>query len=259
MSGISSHASKRPCPYCVWIKGQNDYEIFEERTFEGIYEINQKRLQENGATKDFLSVKNYPICNKTGPVLNVFSPPSLHLTLGIVNKLYSELKHRSPLAEKWLEVLHIGKKEYHSGILEGKECKKLLKNTKVLENLCVRRSEYKVCQPFITCFEAFHNVISASFGKQMNPNLDEQINSFRESYLRLDISVTTKVHIIFNHLYSYCTRSKGGLWTVSEETHESLHQDFDRRWSLVRVKDSTRETFRNAFSNCVVRYNSNNV
>ena len=78
------------------------------------------------------------------PVLTIVPPPELHLLLGPVNHLYNEINKVWPQGEDCLKSCFVKKSEYHGGSFEGNDCRKLLKNSNLLTELCPKEHEQYV-------------------------------------------------------------------------------------------------------------------
>ena len=154
--GIMTHAALHPCPYC-----EGEKNVFEQdsspRTPETISD-NFRKWQEGSGKKSTL--KNYYNCSNeplligeddlSTPVLNIVPPPALHIKLGIVNKLYSELLKLFPRLDEWPQSLYITKENYHGHTFEGNECNRLLKNLDMLAKMLPEN-----LSNFLECFTAF--------------------------------------------------------------------------------------------------------
>ena len=50
------------------------------------------------------------------------------------------------------------------------------------------------------------------------------------------LSVTPKLHFLFEHVADYCEKVNRGLGITAEQAHESLHSFFDREHEKNKVK-----------------------
>lgn len=120
--GIGSHSSKHPSAFCNWEK--NTEKPCTLRTFEGIHS-NYRKWKKAGSdpktAKDFENCVRKPsrIFPKKGNVISYIALVALHIFMGVVNKLYSELESEFPQACEWPKKLHLMKEEYF-GKFEGK-------------------------------------------------------------------------------------------------------------------------------------------
>ena len=121
--GIMTHTSRHPCFGCHWVKGSEEHDC-ELRTFEGIVFYYLAWIESGGNEKD---LKEYFNCRSkplsvfptTGTVALNVPPPSLHIEIGLVNLLWSDLIEAYPAAAEWAARLHIAQKDYFDGIFEG--------------------------------------------------------------------------------------------------------------------------------------------
>jgi len=67
---------------------------------------------------------------------------SRELMLGIVNKAYAVLVDKIPEVEDWPHSLHLIREGYHSGLFEGNECRRLLRNINKLESIIIGSEHY---------------------------------------------------------------------------------------------------------------------
>ena len=119
----------------------------------------------------------------------VIPPPELHLLIGLVNKMYSELEAFWPACEEWLDLCNVKKEDYHGGTFAGNACRKLLKNVARLEALDIPEKYKK----FVTTFNSFNNVVSACYGNKLDEDYLQKIKIFAEDYFRLGISITRHI------------------------------------------------------------------
>lgn len=117
--GVGVHSSTHPSAVCGWRKGSltrcTDKDL---RTFQGIRKNNQAWLDAGGKKID---VKNFMNCTKQpmnffpkyGKVIDYLLLPSLHIKMGVVNKLTTEVEAVFPPAKQWGERLHLVREDYH--------------------------------------------------------------------------------------------------------------------------------------------------
>ena len=129
-AGLGAHSSKHPCPYCEGTAGiwESDARV---RTIENIEEKYDNWVNHSGNKSD---LKKYYNCSQKplidgicgeGPtqVLRICPPPTLHLKIGIVNKIIDAiLVHFPPLEDWFCQNLHITRDEYHGKTYEGILC-----------------------------------------------------------------------------------------------------------------------------------------
>ena len=137
--GIMAHAARFGCNICKYEKGSGEHECVL-RTFEGIAEDNQRWIDAGSVPstlKEFFNCRSKPLpfFPPVGYVRDYVPPSSLHLTLGIVNHGWNNMKQKYPGCTEWRDSLNIRHSDYHGASFEGRECIKLLENVNVLERI----------------------------------------------------------------------------------------------------------------------------
>lgn len=155
--------------------------------------------------------------------------------------------------EEWSSKLHVIRSEYHGGMFEGNECRKLLRNIDSLWTICPE----KYCG-FAQALEDFNEVVISCYGNVLIPDFEEIICKFKNSYFQLGISVTPKVHAVIYHIPEFCKYAGMGLGPWSEQTSESLHHDFNMTWANYKVKDMDNPRYANELLRAVCMYNGKN-
>ena len=73
------------------------------------------------------------------------------------------------------------------------------------------------------------------------------------------LSITTKAHLVFEHLEEVCEFYGVGMALLNESAAESVHADFDRHYQGYIVKDITSDTYRERLLHAVKTYNSGHL
>lgn len=124
-------------------------------------------------------------------LLHLVPPAELHLLIGPVNTMYQELEELWPEGiDAWAKGCHAFKEGLHGGEFNGNSCMRLLEpeSVKMLENMIPTPHA-----AYVDAFQAFGQVVQSCFGYYVLPSFREDIEKFKECYLKLDISVTVKV------------------------------------------------------------------
>ena len=130
--------------------------------------------------------------------------------------------------------------------LEGNQSRSFLKKIDLLEAHLLKQPS-KVADnglPYIKAFRALDKVVNACFGVDLNPEYKNFIEEFREAYLDLGVSISPKVHIIFQHVVEVLNKEnstrerKVGLGHFSEQSFESAHSDINVLWQRVKVPEN---------------------
>ena len=260
LAGISSHASSFPCCWCE--ARAPTYEKAQLRTLGRIRKMAtafQRAKDQKTSTKaqDFMSCVNLPLL--VGPdfvqLIDILPPPELHIMLGAANKLFDELNIRwgGNLAYKWGVAHNICRADYHGGMLEGNDCKRLLQKAHLLYEHLPQN-----LKNFALALQKLDLVRTSCFGKTLDPNFISYINSFKEIFMSLEINITPKLHILFEHVPMFCQRKNQGLGIYSEQASESVHHDFNETWTRYKSRENT-ESYENRFKRAVINYNSFHV
>ena len=170
---------------------------------------------------------------------------------GTVNKIVTELDRRwDGNARKWCFINNIEPTGYHGDALNGPNCIRLL--SKINELLDLMPENLK---KFAIALIALDSVRKACFGQKLDPDFGKKIKYFEKRYKDLGISITPKAHILFTHVFEWCTIYQESLGIYSEQSGESLHHDFKSVWANF-YRPSTHKDYKKQLLNAVVTYNS---
>ena len=243
--GMMNHSSCHPCAWCD-VKKEFMHRKGKQRTIASLMKLFFDFFDSRKDKKDakyYGNVIHPPmICDDVSdntPVICVIPPPELHLLIGPVNKMSTELESLWPASEEWLKSCNVKKEEYHGGTFAGNDSRQLLRNVNRLEAL--RPPE--ACKKFVNAFKSFNDVVSACYGSNLDADYLQKISIFAADYFRLGISVTPKVHAVIYHIPEFCELMGRGLGPWSEQTGESVHHDFKEMWQRYKVKDETRPIY----------------
>ena len=82
---------------------------------------------------------------------------------------------------------------------QGNECKTLLEWTDVLEDH-LPSEHYK----FWNIFRSFNDIVSSCFSYALDPDHKRNIHQFEAAWKECSLSITPKVHLVFEHLEEVC-------------------------------------------------------
>ena len=126
-------------------------------------------------------------------MMNLIPPAELHLLIGPVNTMYKELEELWPgEIDTWAKACHAFKAGLHGGEFNGNSCMRLLHpdSVNMLESMIpIEHAAY------VDAFRAFDKVVQSCYGYYVLPSFRKDIEKFKETYLRLDISVTIKASL----------------------------------------------------------------
>ena len=193
--------------------------------------------------------------------MHIIPPGELHLHLGL-NHIYNELKKIWPDADKWAAQCHVFVEGQYQQF-NGPGCNTLLKD-KSLTTLESMLPKDEHLMGFARALRALSKVVTNCFGYAASPSVKEDIEAFRELYLKLNITVTPKFHIIFEHVYQYLEHKAAlngkwaGLAVETEQPFEAAHHDFSKRYRLFKLHRDNKG-YKGSLHRAMCCYNSLNV
>ena len=118
----------------------------------------------------------------------------------------------------------------------------------------------KCGQPIIETMKAFNDVVESCFGKELVEGYKEKISVFKDCYMSLVLSITPKVHIVFQHITEFLAmrstlEEKKGLGYWSEQAFEAMHHDVKVESAGLLVSD-THPEYAQKLKQFIVRYNA---
>ena len=273
--GIGCHSSSHPCYICnaknPFEKGVN-WPKGGMRTLKSIRD-NVTAWKNAGSkpakAKDFKNCTNFPMFkqeDKDGTIrtVDLMPPCELHLLLGPVNHMLEELEKLWNETDFWVSGCNAYKRGQDHGKLNGNGCNQLLKEESLMHLVALLPENLS---NYAAAFQAFSKVVKGCFGYKVSKSIKKDIEEFREIYLKLGISVTPKVHIVFEHLYQFLADSNSnaskigdwdGLGMYSEQAFEAIHAKFKKRWENFKVNPEN-EHYAQALLRAVCCYNGLNT
>lgn len=201
-------------------------------------------------------------------VIDVIPPMELHLSLGIVNRLYKELDAKlcelpscSMRAEDWAKRLSIHQSPHHGGQFAGNCCSKLLQHVDLLQQM-LQSSGGGAAMPVVHALRSFRDVQRTCFGARLLDGFEEAISEFTAAYQRLAIPISPKVHAVLDHVAPFLREQSAaplgarGLGFWSEQASESVHADFLRVWTRGQKLPLGHPGYARQLLRCVAAYNA---
>ena len=136
----------------------------------------------------------------------------------------------------------------------GGDCIKLLRNVDTLASICPIQ-----VLPYVKCFRLFLIVVNGCFSDSLSSTISADIKMFKDAYMALEISITPKLHILFDHIPQFCAEHNRGLSLYSEQASESVHSIFKLCWQKRLVKMMSNPRYASALLDTVVEFNSKHV
>ena len=257
-AGLQNHSATYPC---TWCEAKSPFDKTARlRTFGRMRECARKYAEDGSNKKNapkFYSCINAPLFSHADNVelLDIIVTPPLHLLLGTANHLLDKLNEEwgQNRAYEWASARHIVRKGYQGGKMEGNHCKKLLRKAPALKRVLPRN-----LKKYAIALMSFNKVVHACFGNTLDKDYKLKIDEFKMDYLNVGISVTPKVHCVFEHVSEFISRRGMSLGKYAEQASESVHCDFLKEWKRYAC-DISHPTYPDKIRSCVVKYNSKHV
>ena len=283
--GLQTATAMFPCPYCfIRLDEMRNVSSMEQslseesvdaprdRTFGKLKESHQKFTDVYNGNKRKAkladSTVNPSLIEEDDDlrVLDKCPPGELHLLQGFTNHLFFHglvpLLGRDK-AMKWPLALNVVSQSYHGEVFEGNAARKLIKNSDLLQSPEVMNDiDPLAVQPYISAFKAMDALVSSCFGThKVKGNVSELVEKLTRTYLGLHISITLKMHVIFEHLVP-CLLNLGGegLGLYSEQAGESIHRQFlKHHWEKYKINLLDHPNYGEALFNSVVEFSSRHL
>ena len=210
--GIQSPSgSTYPCPWCE--TGKDHFRSSPPGALRTVEKLDvQQRAYHSACQRagrqlpapKFKNCINKPLVSGSSclSILDLIPPMELHLMLGVVNRLFTTLSDAlreagsSMTADDWAKELGISRSTYHGGQFEGNQCRKMLKEVDILQMMLERSGSY-VGMPYVQALRAFNDVVTKTFGADLDPGYEAAIAEYRRCYMELKLPVNVKNHVIF--------------------------------------------------------------
>lgn len=159
-----------------------------------------------------------------------------------------------PDSSRWLQDCHVQKEGVHGGSFTGNTAQTLLKKIDYLAQICPIQ-----ILPYVAVFRALEKVVSSCFGAELNVEYVQNISTFKDAFLALEIGVTPKIHTIIHHVPQFCQNTGTGLGKWSEQTSEAVHHDFSVTWSRFKINCLDHPNYGKKLLQAVCHYNSSHL
>ena len=130
----------------------------------------------------------------------------------------------------------------------------MLKRTDILDEI-LQPEHYA----YLRAFKCFDVVVLATFGYELDQGYHTYIAEFEQAWRDTGLSVTTKLHLVFEHLSEACDFYGCGMALLNESAAESVHADFHRHYQGYIVKDLNSEIYQRRLLHAVKTYNANHI
>lgn len=248
-----ANSATHPCAFCTSRKNDLGRLVGVTRTIGFVKDHAQKwqeRGKVNAKARDYFNCVNPPLLygDDATTIISHCPPPPLHVFLGLMNSLYNAVSSENPeIAHSWATAA--GATRHDQFGFAGRHCREMLKKRSILKNNCER---------YFVVLEALSEVVGACFGSGLEPNYRSKIDEFCAKWMNVGLPATPKLHMVKFHIPEYCEEKQEGLARFSEQTTESIHQDFYVTWQNYKVPQSS-QLYNAKLLNAVVAYNSSHV
>lgn len=280
VNGLQTATSTYPCPYCFISLSElrskknkvcsSNTEGKVLRTY-GAIKNDFENFKANGQNKkkatNFHSTVNPPIFEEKEDmaVLQKCIIPELHVLQGFVNHAFWDgllpiLGRETAL--KWPQKLGLISKGYHGEIFEGNACRKMLKESDRLmqPDICGNLETKLKILPFVNIFKAMDKIVSCSFSsRKVSNDLNLQVENLTKLYEATGLSVTLKIHVIFEHLVKCVSFLNSPLGPCSEQPGETVHSEFIKFWKNFKINDTKSEDYLINLKKAVVQFSSQHI
>ena len=103
--------------------------------------------------------------------------------------------------------------------MNGNACRDVLESLDDLESELLSQDLSNIAEIklLIESMRAFNKVRKSCFGEDLEKSFEDDIDEFKDAYVKTGMSVTTKIHIIFEHVKDFCLEHNKGLGHYSEQ------------------------------------------
>ena len=112
---------------------------------------------------------------------------------------------------------------------------------------------------YLTAFKCFDAVVTSTFSYDLDPNYARYIREFEASWRDLGISITPKVHLLYEHLEEACEYYGFGMALLNESAGKAIHADFAKHHQGYAVKDQESDSYQKKLLHAVKTNNSNHI
>lgn len=99
--------------------------------------------------------------------------------------------------------------------------------------------------PFADHLDILQEVVTSCVSTFLKTNFEENIVQLKSNYKKLvkyfSVTVTPKLHMIFDHIVPFCKKRGYGLGIFSEQAAESVHFDFHQNAWVNSVNSNHKE------------------
>lgn len=205
ITGLMGAASKHPCAHCLWdskYKGSDKYTKTDW----------PKRPQWSTETAGKYNAVKPPLI----PISKILMPP-LHIKIGLVTQLFKKLYERNSKIRATLFSIFpsLSEAKIKAGVYDGPQIEELFQDNDLPKILTVEENY---------AFDSLKSVCKGFLGNKRDINHTDLIRKMMESFEKLGINITIKMHSLICHLDIF----KESCGAYSDEQGERFHQDLKK-------------------------------
>ena len=151
-------------------------------------------------------------------IIDRIPPPELHIHEGLTNKTARELNEEwgDDQFYKWCSRKNIKMENFHSNQLNGNACVDVQEAVVDLESELTASGRPELLR-YSAFLSSFNKVRKACFGQDLLDSYENDVAECKEAYVKTGMSITTKAHILFEHVVDFCKKHGKGLGHFSEQ------------------------------------------
>ena len=105
---------------------------------------------------------------------------------------------------------------YYDNQLNGNACVDVQEAVDDLESEIIASGRPELLR-YVASLRAFNKVRKSMFGQELVGDYAGDVAEFKNEYIKTGMSITTKAHIVFDHIVDFCERHGKGLGFYSEQ------------------------------------------
>ena len=180
----------------------------------------RSKAQKAPSAAEYMNCVRNPSLNRGDDelVIDHIAIPELHIHEGLTNKHARELNEKwgNDGFYKWCSKKNIKMEAFHDNQLNGNACVDVLEAVDDLESELIA-SGHSDLLPYVSSLREFNKVRKSCFGQDLLDSCEDDVARFKDEYVKAGLSITTKAHILFEHVVEFCKKHGKGLGYYSEQ------------------------------------------
>ena len=104
-------------------------------------------------------------------------------------------------------------------------------------------------------FMALQEAMEACFGFRLDSSYKEKVEHFATCYKNLNLSITTKVHVLVRHVPEFIDKHQMPLGHFCEQVVEQCHAKFDKLFNSYKIKDVHHPNYLSNLFHAIMHFN----